>query len=592
MAVAGKEVQSTQLDPAKREAVNTVRGIFDKLKRAMKTIALYRHNTERYSEYFQPVYDALAQYLARTSMLQLRVEALSYKLHGEVVFEDDSRENNLIYSLWQAGVRLLIIKQGLPAEELLKFFLICMGDADINKRRSEDIVTQLWKAELNFIEYIVVESFKAAADEDAEDVEIEVEKVVAYLYRQLQSNSADYMRFARISASDLELQLNDVDQVRGAVVQGITATEKDKDQLQRDFEDETSRNLQKMVVILLQLIELDTTEGNFEDIAEAFVQLLDALLLARDFRAIQQVRARFLASVQKPSLTPEARQLIKRCSDRFQARMAEEHRLQIVGQSLNGNIEDAEGVRSYLINMPPEAVPTMLDILETLQALPSRRLLSDVLAEVGKNSTDLFVGKMQNAPSNLVKDLLYIVDKINPPNKFKILSAVLTHPNAILRLETLGIIGRNNAPECFDQLRKVISEGTDPQMRAQALRFLSFQDDKKASPLLMQIVKNEALVDKMSDIEKKALFAAITQTNSPDTEAYVRSVLDAKSGLFAKKRVDEMKYLVIGGLESVPSVPALQVLADIVKDNKKHSKEVCEAARAAAINVKTKLLGG
>ena len=117
----------------------------------------------------------------------------------------------------------------------------------------------------------------AVDDDDIEEVEIEIEKVVAYLYRQLQSNSEDYLRFARISIEDLDLELNNVDQLRGAVVQGVTASAADKSRVQTSLEQEDDRVLPKLVTVFFQLLELDTHEDNFEDVAEAFVQLLDAL---------------------------------------------------------------------------------------------------------------------------------------------------------------------------------------------------------------------------------------------------------------------------------------------------------------------------
>ena len=79
--------------------------------------------------------------------------------------------------------------------------------------------------------------------------------------------------------------------------------------------------------------------------------------------------------------------------------------------------------------------------------------------------------------------------------------------------------------------------------------------------------------------------------HAPQTDQFLRDIFDQKSGMFAKKRVDDMKLLAIGGLEAAPSIPGLQMLAQVAQDLKRHNKDVCEAARAAAINVKAKLLG-
>ena len=565
---------------------------FDKLRKSLKQIALYRHNVDRYGEYLEPFVTALHGLLAKYNMIQMKVDAVSYKIGAAVIFEDDSREGNLIYPLWQAGIRLLLFKNGVSADELQKFFLLCMGAQDDARKQREDIITQMWKVEFEYIEYVVVEGFKAVDDEDAEEVEIEIEKVVAYLYRQLQSNSEDYLRFARVSEGDLDLQLDAVDQMRGAVIQGVTATPGDKARIQQALHREETRHLTKMVVVLFQLLELDTYEENFEDVAEAFVQLLDALILTENFAAIQQIRARFEISGQKANLKPEARDLIQRCQLRFVSRMGESQRVQAIGQVLNAGIaKDADGIRKYLGALGVDAIHPLIEMLETLLLLPNRRLVCDVLAELGKGHLDTFAQRLNHTSSNLVKDMIYVIDRLNPPSKFAIFASVLEHPNAILRLETLVVLGKNGSNECFEYIAKVVKEHPDAQMRSQAARMLPNFAAEKGSGLLLDLVKADSF-DKLSDAEKKALFTAVLQMRAPQTESFIKDIFEAKSGFLAKKKIDDMKLLAIGGIEAAPSIPGLQLLVTIAGDPKKHSKDVMETARAAAINVKARLMGG
>ncbi len=565
---------------------------FDKLRKAMKQIQLYRHNTDRYGEYIDPVYQSMNAFLEAHGAMQLRVEALSYKIYTHTVFEDDSRDANLIYPLWQAGIRLLIFKPGLSQDELLRFLLVCMAQNEEGRRRGgEDIITQLWKAEFDCIEYIVVEGFKALPDEDIEEVEVEVEKVVAYLYKQLSSNSDDYLRFARLTSADLDLELNDVDQMRGVVIAGTSCTAADRARLQQSIEKEEKLHLNKMVTVLFQLLELDTSEDNFEDVAEAFVQLLDAQLLQEQFSAIHQIRERFVMSAQKQKLKPGTRDLIQRCADRFVGRMAETQRLQAIGNILNSGLaKDPEGIMKYLDSLGVEAIVPLLDMLEGLQLLPNRRVVIEVLARLGKNHVATFMNRLQHPSSNMVKDMLYVIDKIDPPNKFAVFGAVLEHPNAILRLETLAMIGRNPSDDCFDMVVKILRTNQDAQMRAQAIRMLPNYEPEQAAPILLEFVASENF-DKANDFEKKATFMAIVQMQAPQTNQFIAAILNQKSGMFAKKKVDDLKMLAIGGLESTPSVQGIQLLAEVAKDASKHSKDVCEIARAAVINMRAKLMG-
>jgi len=437
---------------------------------------------------------------------------------------------------------------------------------------------------------VVVEGFRAVADEDYEEVEVEIEKVVAYLYRQLQSNSDDYLRFARISVKDLELELNDIDQLRGAIIQGTTATAADKLRVQESLQSEGERVLPKLITVFFQLLELDTTEANFEDVAEAFVQLLDALLIGERFTEIYQIRQRFKRAMQKPHVTPETKGLIELCSDRFDARMAEAQRIQVIGQILNqGVVKDVEGLRQYLFALGEDAIPPLVEMLETLELLPNRRLICDVLADVGRRHVDFFTSRLTHPSSNLVKDILYLIDRINPPDKFDIFAQVLEHPNAILRLETLSLIGRDPSERCFTIIRDTLFGHEDAQLRSQAARSLPNFDPHWAAPTILEAIKPERL-DRMNDSERKAMFTAIAQIRSPETEAYLREILDQKSG-FMKRKIDDMKMLAIIGLEGYPSLSSMKMLAEVAQDKKRHTNEICEAARAAAVQMQAKLAG-
>lgn len=578
-------------DPRAAQAADA-RSVFDKLRRGLKQVALYRHNVDRYSEYLEPFTTSMIELLAKHPMISIKLDAMAYKIGAHVVFEDDSRDNNIIYPVWQAGVRLLVFKQTVTVEELQKFFLLCMGASDNEKKGREDVATALWKAELNGIEYVVVEGFKALPDEDLDEVEIEIEKVVAYLYRQLQSNSDDYLRFARISSEDLDLQLDQVDSMRGAVVQGVTAAAADKARVQIQLVREEGRQLTKLVTVLFQLVELDTSEDNFEDVAEAFIQLLDALILQENFTAIDQIRARFAVTAAKPTLTADRRDIVERCGERFKQRMGESQRVSAIGQLLNtGLAKDADGIRRYLQSLGYEAILPLLDMLESLTLLPNRRLVCDVLAELGRGYVDTFVSRLAHPSSNMVKDVLYILDRINPPNKYAMFAATLEHPNAILRLETLSTIGRNGGDESFAIIAKTFKSHADPQMRAQASRLLPNFAPEKGAKMLLELIQAESF-DKLVDAEKKAAFSALVQLRTDVVDQFLASVFEQKSSLFAKKRVDDMKLLAIAGVESAPSIPALHLLRAVSEDaGKKHSKDVRDTASAALINVKARLTG-
>ena len=109
--------------------------------------------------------------------------------------------------------------------------------------------------------------------------------------------------------------------------------------------------------------------------------------------------------------------------------------------------------------------------------------------------------------------------------------------------------------------------------------------------MLLAIIQAESF-EKLLDPEKKAMFSALVQLRTPGVEAFIGSIMDAKASIFGKRKVDDLKLLVIGGHEGSPSIAAIALLNAVSEDTqKRHSKDVRETAKAALVHVKAKLQG-
>jgi hypothetical protein len=282
--------------------------------------------------------------------------------------------------------------------------------------------------------------------------------------------------------------------------------------------------------------------------------------------------------------------MARTCGDRLFMLMHEGQRVRAIGSALNtGQTKDLDGLARYLLRLGPTVTLLLLDLLDTLNAAPHRRLVADVLVSVGQQGVPMFARRLPSASSNLAKDLLYVIDKINPPDKVQLFAPILKHENAVLRMEGLTTIGRTKDDKCFAIIREVFETHDVPQMRAHAARILAEYPPKWCEPVLLGVVK-DVKFDERADGEKRALIGAIVRIESPGAQGWVRSLFAEKSGLFNRK-VDDRKLMAISALQSAPGMPSLQMLVDIAKDDKHHSKEVREAAHVAAMEVKKRLLG-
>src|SRR5579872_5948240 len=199
-------------DPVNREKVELAKTYVFQLLKAIKQIGMYRHNEAKFPEFLKAAHDAIDTFTTRFGPLSIKVEQQNFSLLAQPLFPEDSP---IPYKFFKDGIRQLIFRPGLTVEEMVTLTLIAISDPE---RGAEDIINQLWKAQHPNLEYVVVESFKMD-DFSEEEVQVEVDQVVSYLYSRLRSNSEDFLRFARLDAEDLEANLEQVDQIRGAVIQ-------------------------------------------------------------------------------------------------------------------------------------------------------------------------------------------------------------------------------------------------------------------------------------------------------------------------------------------------------------------------------------
>src|SRR5262249_23136758 len=173
-----------------------------------------------------------------------------------------------------------------------------------------------------------------------------------------------------VNPEDLELKLEGVEQVRGAVIAGTTASDTLKAKLQKEItEEERSRLFPKLVASIFQVAEAGVNDPAL--LEEMFLQLLDALLLQEDFAIINQIVLKLRAMEDRPGMSG-----IQQLKATFVEKMGEEQRLVRVTEVLrNAKPSVVADIARYFSALRPTTLPILLELLETLDA-PEHRLVS------------------------------------------------------------------------------------------------------------------------------------------------------------------------------------------------------------------------
>ena len=586
---ADSEAPLSEAEQAERRVAEQAAHIFGLILKGLKNIGIYRHAESRYTEYLEPAYRGLTEFLNEHGNLPLKLGPYTLQYKEHVIYEEQSKEN-LTYRFYRDGMRFLVFREGLSAEELLRFVLLAIQNQSEAQLSQEDMITRLWKESFQCIEYVVVEGFEFG-ELSQNEVEVEVEKIVGYLRQQLAANSDDITRFAILSVEDLELELNDIEQVRGGIISGRPAGDEDKAWIQNElYTEEKKRLFAKMVLILFQILERDCTAADYETMAEAFAQVLDTLILSEDVRGSVAVLHRFDQIAGKPTLTVDHAQLVHRIRDNFSKRMAEPQRLQAVCQYilLAKNLDEL-AVKAYLSVLTPESIPAMLELLEGMERVDGRKIMIDVLAELGRDHPSLFTERLDSKASNVVKDMLAIIDIIDPPDKINLYATCLEHPNIMIRLEGLKVIAKTEGDIAVKHL-EVAMRDEDMQMRLAAYRALAQRHPQRAAAILKALMSSDTFGGR-DRREQIAISMALGETRGPEALGYFQAVLQTKGSLFARGKQNELKQMAIKGLLTMKNVDAFKVLAAEVQNPKAHSKEMLEVLHQAALRLKSELTG-
>jgi hypothetical protein len=572
-------VADPMTDPTLRTQVEAGRAVAYHLLKGMKVIGMYRHNEAKFGEFLQKAHVSLEEYTRQYGPLVLKVELTNFTLHKQDLFSED---NPIPYKFYKDGIRQLLFRPGFTVEELTTFTLISLSDPE---RGADDLNAQLWRAQMPHFEYIMVEGFRM--DEfSEEEVQVEVDKIVDYLQRRLRTHNEDYLRFARVTEEDLEMKLDDVEQMRGVVVTGVTATPELKARLQKDVDEEENQRLfPKLISAVFQVVESGVDDA--ELLTEMFSQLLDAMLLQEDFAIINQVVLKLRAMEQRSGADSAIGQLLRS----FVGKMSEEQRLNRVADVLKfSRLKSPQDIVRYLSNINLDSIPILIDVLEVIELPANRTLLSDVLVPYAKERPEAFVERLKTTDRpQTQRDMVYILDRCNHPDKLKFFSSMLKSRNLALKLEVMAIIARGRTGEARKMIASLLQDDT-MQVRLQAARVLPEFDREKGYADLMKVLKDKDFDDRKPE-EKEGFYAAVGATGMPGAMTYFTQLLQNRGNLFSRQKVITDKVLAVAGLGGACTIQSAKLLQEIA-DDKAQPAEVVTAARMHLARVRKQLFGG
>ncbi|MEW5849977.1 MAG: hypothetical protein AB2A00_14370 [Myxococcota bacterium] len=487
-------------------------------QKTVRSANLYARNNQLLAKFHHDTFNMFTALSKERGDLEFGVRADRLTLGGEVVLQDGDRESGIPFRLYREGIRRLTLEAGMTPPEMHELVAI-LGAPSRTSSFEEDLVTMLWKANLQHVKYVTVDISSAAyttpgaaaqetqeqeSDQDAA-VRRELDALLGAIYQggRTPAGGEDAVRGLSISVDDLlalkalgNERQGELETLQHATSRDIVTVDEPRlEAIRKELSDESDAALtDRALDVMLNVLFRVKSGAESRKVLDQLVALFDSLLVSRDFRTAAGLvdRVRSHAS-SNPSLTdPNAlknltivRQLMKVFTG--------EQRLTAVAVALNETQQQAgtsmADLARLLTGLGQDSPASLLTMLSGIQNPQHRRLLCDVVLGIGLPPASVLAPYVNHSEWFVGRDVLYLLghSKEEEAQKLVLESCGSQHPR--LRQTAVSMLGRF-PPGAADAKVLVALTDADAGVRQVALKVAAQRHLTAAVEVLKTVISN------------------------------------------------------------------------------------------------------
>lgn len=524
-----------------------VRDIIRTLTKTVKTFNAYPKDNPIYQKFATELFEKFNAFFESNNELPIDIERYSLLYKGNEIYQSDERTDNIALLLFADGIRQIEFYKEITLEEVIDFIDILRLAPKSESDTDDDIVTLLWEKNIRNIGYTAVE--------DTVDDEFVVEETL------LQENSGqDNAEATTISSSSFQWRPMSfssefrIEPLSGEEIETIKAELPDI---------EENSLLSSSVELFFELLANEKDNEAFPEIIQNLSKIIDLRMQKKDIKDIIGIMNR-LKEISGIYHDAKQSEMIKNVL----AKAGSIENLKI----LFAESAELEEIRDYLTLLEKNAIHNMLQILGELEDRKHRKLLCEILAEVGRKDIDAFAGAIKDERWYLVRNIAMILGMIKEPAAIKHIETVLRHPDMRVRREAVRALEGINA-EDTNKLFLVALKDKDLTVRITALKAMRrFKD-----PNLFQAIKEKASKEelkKKSFSEKKEILETLAALGG-ETAFPILSGLFKKGWLLEKDETTEIRACSAYALGHIGTPEAISLLEKETESRKSLLREAC-----------------
>ena len=345
------------------------------------------------------------------------------------------------------------------------------------------------------------------------------------------------------------------------------------ERLRREVEAETAPGAVFSIIdILFEILALEKEPEAYQDAVNVLGKLLDALLTLGEFQKAADLLTRLHIILNTYRLANWQTIIIQH----FIEGAGEPQRIARIGRILEkGKEAPLEEVSSYLSHLRPNSIRPLMDVLGELSHSKARRVLCDVICELGKNSVEIITPFINDSRWYLVRNVIYILARIGKEQALPHILKGYNHREPRVRreaIQALGLIGSSKAAGTL--LRAVQDE--DSQIRSLAAINLAKVIKKESMDHLLGVVQSKEFY-KRDKVEIKAFFDAIGMIGSAEAIPPLQKLLEQRSW-FESGRKAEIRQGAANALALIGTPEAKSILQSGTNSREQTVRQACQQA--------------
>jgi HEAT repeat protein len=559
--VGGKKEPDLELDVSSiegkdlDEAVDQAKDLINTFVKTIKAFRLYPPENPTLVGFIDQVYRKFQLFLNKYHYFILKIGENKLSFREVTLYENPDLKTSLAFQLYKDGLRELRFMEGLEEGEVDGLIDIMKRSDSINKME-DDLVTLMWEKDFIHISYL-------ATDEYLEEMPAIIPANIEQFRANLTFEPPPQSEMGDIGeeTDGAEVDYYEImKRVESPPLVGVDRsvyflTPDELEGLRKEVELETAPSFVFIVIdILFEILALEKSPQPYQETTGALQKLLDALITLGEFQKASELLTRVNIILNTYELKDWQVDAIRQLSDKA----GEPQRIEKIGKILDKGEEiRLEEVSNYLTLLKPNSIQPLIKVLGELNNSKARRMLCEVLIEIGKGNMELIIPFIDDHRWFLVRNIAYILGRMGKESALPTIQKALNHEEARVRREAIQALGIIVSSKAFDLLGKALND-QDDRNRSMAALNLARVGKKASLPALLEVVQAKDF-SKRDSAEIKAFFDAIGMVGSNDAIKPLEKLLEQKSW-FGMGKKDEIRLRAASALALIGTAEARSTL--------------------------------